>query len=292
MTFYYETAPLPTALAWFAHNLPAWWHHFESRATLLLELVLPFGIFGPRRIRLGVAAALTGFQIINAATANYGFFCYLAVALHVFLLDDGDVAPLAGRRSGPAAPRLASPRLRPVAFAGAGLWGLVSLLDAAVHFTEGGPWLATLEPLRAITEPLRLVNSYHLFASITRVRVEPQFEVETAGEWRPLDLRHKPGDPRRRPDFVAPHQPRVDFQLWFHGLDFQRQPLYLLMLVDRLCRDADAVAPLFRDRPPAAQAVRIAYYRYRFTTPAERRATGAWWNRTLFDTTQPVPCDR
>jgi hypothetical protein len=91
MTYYYETAPLPTWLAWYAHHLPVWWHHFESRATLVLELVLPFGIFGPRPARLFTFAAFTLFQIINAATANYGFFCYLAAVLGVFLLDDADV---------------------------------------------------------------------------------------------------------------------------------------------------------------------------------------------------------
>src|SRR5262245_17015850 len=67
MTFYYETAPLPTVLAWFAHNAPAWWHHLESRATLVLELVLPLAIFGPRQLRLIAAAGLTGFQLINLA---------------------------------------------------------------------------------------------------------------------------------------------------------------------------------------------------------------------------------
>ena len=91
MTYYYETAPLPTWLAYYAHHLPAWWHHFESRATLVLELVIPFGIFGPRKLRLFTFAAFTLFQIVNAATANYGFFCYLAVVLGVFLLDDADV---------------------------------------------------------------------------------------------------------------------------------------------------------------------------------------------------------
>ena len=91
MTYYYETAPLPTWLAFYAHHLPVWWHHFESRATLFLELAVPFAIFGPRRARLGAAISLSLFQIANAATANYGFFCYLAAALNLFLLDDVDV---------------------------------------------------------------------------------------------------------------------------------------------------------------------------------------------------------
>jgi hypothetical protein len=298
MTFYYETAPLPTALAWTAHNLPAWWHHLESRATLVFELLLPFGAFGPRRVRLGVAAALTLFQIINAATANYGFFCHLALALHLFLLDEQDVAWLAARLPRWDGPLPLPPRFRHWLFRigsplGLALWSLLSLLEAAVSFGEGGPWMLAFQGLRERTEPLRLVNTYHLFASITRERIEPQFEVETGAGWQPLHLWHKPGDPRRRPDFVAPHQPRVDFQLWFHGLSYRyRRPLYVTMLLDRLCADPGAVAPLFREPPPAARAVRVAYYRYTFTDRAEHRATGAYWNRTLVDTTAPIPCDR
>jgi hypothetical protein len=295
MTFYYETAPLPAGLGWLAHALPAWWHHLESRATLVLELVVPFGIFGPRRVRLGTAAALTGFQIINAATANYGFFCHLAAALHLFLLDDALVRRIADRlpRRAPPVASGSRPGPRRLALAGLGGWLLVSLVDAGAQFTQG-TWVLAADRVLAPVGRLRLISSYHLFGSITRERIEPQFEVLAGGsDWRPLHLWHKPGDPRRRPDYVAPHQPRVDFQLWFHGLAFgYRQPLYVRMLVERLCQDPAAVAPLFREPPPPARAVRIAYYRYHFTTPAERRATGAYWNRTLVDTTAPVPCDR
>src|SRR4029078_10275262 len=115
MTYYYETAPLPTWLAWRAHHLPVWWHACEGRATLVLELILPFGIFGPRPVRRFTAVAFTLFQIGNAATANYGFFCYLSVVLGVFLLDDADVvaarAPLArGARFVAAALRPVAPR--------------------------------------------------------------------------------------------------------------------------------------------------------------------------------------
>ena len=71
---------------------PVWWHHLESWFTLAFELLVPFTFFvGARRVRLAAAVILTGFQIINAATANYGFFCYLAAALHVLLLDESDV---------------------------------------------------------------------------------------------------------------------------------------------------------------------------------------------------------
>jgi hypothetical protein len=99
---------------------------------------------------------------------------------------------------------------------------------------------------------------------------------------------------QRAPDFVAPHQPRVDFQLWFYGLRFRRrEPAYVSTLVERMCEDAAAVQSLFRDPlPPHPPAVRLAYWQYHFTTRAERRATGAWWRRDLLGTTRPIPCPR
>ncbi|HVU51557.1 MAG TPA: lipase maturation factor family protein, partial [Polyangia bacterium] len=316
MTFYYETAPLPTALAFYAHHLPVWWHHLESRATLVLELLLPFAIFGPRRARLGAAVAFTGFQVVNALTANYGFFCYLAAALHVFLLDDGDVARwrrfLLPRAAAPAeaaardatdARDLADARAidRAAAAAGVAVYLGLSLAEGAFAFGGGdepGPVLTALAPVVDRAEALRLVNTYHLFASITRERVEPELQTLGDGDeaddaaWTAHDLRHKPGAPRRAPDFVAPHQPRLDFQLWFHGLAFRRgQPPYVHMLLERMCEDADAVRPFFRDPLPARpRAVRVVYWRYHFATRAEKRATGAWWTRERLAATSPVRC--
>jgi hypothetical protein len=310
MTYYYETAPLPTALAHYAHNLPAWWHHLESRATLVLELVVPLAIFGPRRARLAAAAAFTSFQLLNLATANYGFFCYLALALHVFLLDDGDLgrcrrfllprdqsapAPVEGDSDARVLDRIG-------AVVGVAAYIAVSFGEAAFVFGGGGEpgaVLSAVAPLVSRAEALRVVNTYHLFAAITRERVEPTLETLPPGgdeaddaAWTEHDLRHKPGDPARAPDFVAPHQPRLDFQLWFHGLSFRRgQPPYLHVLLERMCEDADAVRPFFRDLLPAhPAAVRVSYWQYHFTTLAERRATGAWWRRERLGATAPVRC--
>jgi len=344
MTYYYETAPLPTWLAFTAHHLPVWWHHLESRATLVLELGAPFLIFGPRRARLFAAVVFSWFQICNAATANYGFFCYLAAALNVFLLDDADVARAGARAAAylPAWLRRAVGRLRllvpappaggpppPIlplteplptpltlpragSIVGALLFVVVSLVDGLYHLAEPDGALAFAAPLFELNERFRLVNSYHLFASITRERIEPELQTLAQGatapesapapesvddsadddRWTPQDLWHKPGDPRRAPDFVAPHQPRVDFQLWFYGLAFRRrEPTYVSTLVERMCEDPAAVQPLFRQPlPPHPAAVRIVYWRYLFASRAERRATGLWWRRARVAIGRAVSC--
>lgn len=315
MTFYYETAPIPARLAFFAHHLPAWWHAFEGWFTLFFELVLAFAIFAPRRPRLVGLAVFTLFQVVDIATVNYGFFCYLALALHVFLLDDADVIAararltrvIPGLRRALARARIAAARARrrlawiragspplrrAAALAAVTAYLGLSAIEGAAHFSSSPRLLADVAPLRAAVAPLRLVNAYHLFAAVTRDRVEPEIEVHDGSRWVPLDLRYKPGDPRRAPGFVAPHQPRVDFQLWFYGLSYRRgTPAYVEALLDRVCRDPEAVAPLFRDPIPARRAAaRVVLRRYHFTTSAERRATGAWWTREQVAAMQPVHC--
>ena len=302
MSHYFETAPLPTALAWYLHHLPAWWHALESYATLVFELCVPFAIFGPRRARLGAFVIFGGFQVINAATANYGFFCYLATALHVFLLDDRDIVRAADwlrarLRLRPCAP-IAPTRPRPDPWiAGAlALTAFVSLsaVDALTTFVDSARLDAALLPVRRLYAPWRVVNSYHLFRHITRTRIEPEFQTrDDDTTWVAHDLRHKPGNTHRRPDWVAPHQPRVDFQLWLYGLRYHAgAPSYVTTLLERLCRDPAAVQPLFRNPlPPHPRAVRIVFWDYRFSTAAERRATGAWWIRRPVDAPQDLPCD-
>ncbi|MEO8603635.1 MAG: lipase maturation factor family protein [bacterium] len=299
MTWYYETAPLPVWLGWYAHHLPAWWHHLESRAVLVIELLLPWLAFAPRRARLALCVVLSGFQLLNLATANYGFFVYLALALHVFLLTDADVERALGwvrRTHRPAhsgRPRQQTWLRLGGAATVAALYIGLSLTDAAAAFAPLSAGTATaIAALQRLYEPWRLVNTYHLFGSITRERIEPEFQVEVDGTWQALQLQHKPGDPLRAPDLIAPHQPRVDFQLWFYGLSFQGgAPPYVAALLERLCHDPTAVQTLFRQPLPVAPgAVRIAFWRYRFSDAATRQASGAWWTRTPVAESRPIPC--
>lgn len=326
MTFYYETAPLPTRFAHAAHALPAAWHHLESWFTLAFELALPFAIFGPRRARLAAAAVFTGFQLVNIATANYGFFAYLAIALHVFLLEDRHLLrarralcrkvprlrrSLARIRLGSAWLRQRSPRRHLDAWARKALstparralqrgsaitvsaaYAAASLLEGLVRFGNSPALLSDTADIRALYAPFRVVNTYHLFAAITRERIEPEVQTLANGQWTAHDLAYKPGDPRRAPPFVAPHQPRVDFLLWFYGLSMRRGiPPYVGALLERVCADPEGVAGLFpAPLPEQPSAARIGFYRYRFTVPEERAATGAWWRREWIGATAPLFC--
>ena len=140
-------------------------------------------------------------------------------------------------------------------------------------------------PLLDAVAPLRSVNGYGLFRVMTTER--PEIVIEASNDtlhWREYGFRRKPGDVMRRPAFVAPHMPRLDWQMWFAALDPRGAEPWLSSLVERLLRGTPEVIGLLGTNPfPAAppRYVRLAYYRYRFSTPAERARTGAWWERDL-----------
>jgi hypothetical protein len=322
MTYYYETAPIPTRLAWTFHNLPAAWHHFESYATLALELVVPFFAFCPRLLRLSAAVLLTGFQLVNLSTANYGFFCYLALALHLFLLDDRDLERVRGFLRRALLPKAAElPRWRrglawlcdratrgvpekvppwppalstAVAGYAAAFTVTLSVMSAGASFARSPWWNEATAEVRGLYDPFHVVNTYHLFGHITRDRFEPEFQTSNGTDWTAHVMHYKPGPVDRPPPLVAPHQPRVDFRLWFYALGFrQGPPAYVRTLLDRMCSEPERVQPLFVDAlPPAPTAVRIAFWRYHFTKPEERERTGAYWKRELLGTTSPLSCQR
>ena len=73
------------------------------------------------------------------------------------------------------------------------------------------------------------MNSYGLFRVMTKDRPEIVIEGSDDGiEWRPYVFKWKPGPLDRMPAFVEPHQPRLDWQMWFAALgDAQEEPMVL-----------------------------------------------------------------
>jgi hypothetical protein len=118
---------------------------------------------------------------------------------------------------------------------------------------------------------------------MTTERPELAVEGSDDGEtWRPYAFRWKPGDPQRAPRFAGLHLPRLDWQMWFAALERPEQVGWLRgPLITRLLAGAPEVLALladdpFRGAPP--RFVRVRVDDYRFTSRAQRAATGAWWD--------------
>jgi lipase maturation factor 1 len=289
LEYHYETQPLPTWVGFYAHHLPASVHVASAAVMFLIELVLPWLIWFPGRWRRLPLVAFVAFQILIAVTGNYAFFNLLTIALCVFLADPG-LLPQRWRPPAPAGETAATlfgawPRALLAPFAG------VVVLVSALQFSEatlrvGVPWPSPVFWLARAVSPLRSVNSYGLFAVMTTTRPEIVVEGSDDGEtWRAYEFRYKPGDPHRRPGFVAPHQPRLDWQMWFAALGGScDQSPWLQGLFQRLREGSPPVVGLlgsnpFPDRPP--RYVRALLYDYRFADLAAQRRTGEWWQRRL-----------
>ena len=100
--------------------------------------------------------------------------------------------------------------------------------------------------------------------------------------WLDYQFRYKPGDLHRAPPIVAPHQPRLDWQMWFAALsDWHGNPWIVNLMVRLLQASPDVLGLLEHDpfggKPP--KYVRALVNQYHFTNFAERRATGNWWKR-------------
>jgi hypothetical protein len=291
MSVYFETAPLPAPLARMFHSLPQGVLHASAWGVLVLELVVPLFVFGPRPLRRAAFVLLGGLQLINLLTANYGFFVPLSAVLHVWLLDDETLARLRLRTPEITLP---SRRARVTGWLALATWTLLSVLEGHLHLGGASPsramaWIDRgVMRARELYAPFRVFNTYHLFASVTTERIEPIVEVRTDAGWGELALRYKPGPVERGLPFLAPHQPRVAFQLWFHGLAWRGPaPRYLVRLEQLLCEAPSEVAPLFSTAPPPhAVAVRIRYDRYTFTRPGDPNT----WRREPIAERTEWPC--
>uniref|UniRef100_A0A673XNQ6 Lipase maturation factor n=1 Tax=Salmo trutta TaxID=8032 RepID=A0A673XNQ6_SALTR len=89
LTYHYETQCIPTPLAWFAHQLPVWWHKLSVVATFAIEIAAPFLFLSPlRRLRLGAFYMQVLLQVLIILSGNYNFFNLLTLTMCLSLLDD------------------------------------------------------------------------------------------------------------------------------------------------------------------------------------------------------------
>jgi len=283
LEYHFETQPLPTPVAWYVAQLPHWALAAGAAATLAVEIGAVFLIFAPRRLRAAAAWCIIVFQLLVALTGNYNFFNLLTILLCVFLFDD-------------AALRVAIPlklrdfiqrRTLPPGRMAAAIATLLSLVvvPAGVNrisqllFDRNIPVASVLSD---VVDPLQIVNRYGLFAVMTKSRPEIVIEGSDDGqEWREYEFRYKPGAESRPLSWNIPHQPRLDWQMWFAALGGWQEAWFGNFLV-RLLQASSSVTALlaanpFPDHPP--RYVRATIYDYRFATSEEHASSGRWWVR-------------
>jgi hypothetical protein len=276
LNFHYETQPLPTPLAWYAHHLPESIQKISCAGVFGVELIVPFLFLMPRRLRILGAWITIAFQLVIALTGNYTFFNLLTMVLCIPLLDDQHLYGLR-RRAVPPTESAPSQWLRATIPAGL----LLILVGALQLLAMGG----IVDAAPELFPSLGIVNRYGLFAVMTTSRPEIVIEGSDDGvNWKAYEFKFKAGDVGKPLRWVAPYQPRLDWQMWFAALTRHENAPWFSKLIQRLLEGSPDVLNLldhnpFPGRPP--QWIRARLYDYQFTNASTRRATKAVWTRRL-----------
>lgn len=278
LSYHFETQPLPTALAWYANQLPDLVLKFGTLATLIIEVVLVFLIFAPRRPRMLYAWILIVFQFTILLTGNYTFFNLLTILLTLWLFDD---AALSCKSRG--LPVQYSVR-RPLQWLPASVLAILIILPGLNQMSRNylQQTLPVAQPIDRALAPFKIVNPYGLFANMTTKRPEIVIEGSLDGEnWRVYEFRFKPGALDEMPGWNIPHQPRLDWQMWFAALSrVERQGWFEPLLV-ALLENRPEVTALFAENPfpkGGPRFIRARLYRYRFTG-FDSANPNHWWQR-------------
>ena len=288
--YHFETQPIPNGLSWFFHHLPKPVLQGGVVFNHVVELFVPFLLLLPRAFRNGAGAVMVLFQITLILSGNLSFLNYLTIVPCLACMDDRFYRWLLPKRWWA---RIREPEFNPAGGFKArsavvlriGLLILVALLSIR-------PVNNLLSPNQAMNtsfDPLHLVNTYGAFGSVGKTRYELIVEGtdhpnpgSPDAEWKAYEFHGKPGDPGRRPPWVAPYHLRLDWEIWFASFDMTKGEAWPVYFAVRLLEGEPSVKSLLRtnpfpDAPPTA--IRIRRYVYRFTTPEERAGTGDWWVR-------------
>jgi lipase maturation factor 1 len=240
-------------------------------------------------LRLFACGLLIFLQLVIGLTGNYNFFNLLAIALCLLLIDDSIWRRQRGAlQNGGGTRAVVSYSFvdgLPV-YAAIIVIILTLPLNARLIYGAFRPeeeWSPLFGRMFGRAESFRIVNGYGLFRVMTKDRKEIIIEGSADGfDWKQYEFKWKPGDVMRPPRWCQPHQPRLDWQMWFAALGSYQQNPWFVQTVIALLHGKPNVEKFFERNPfpqNPPRYVRATFHRYRFTSAEEHRQTGAWWKR-------------
>lgn len=283
--FHYQSQPLPNTWAWYVYKWPEYCHQAATFMMFFVELVVPFGLFFVDEIRAGVGIAFIGLQFIIWLTGNFSYLNHLTAAFSVIAFNNGFLQPLLSPPSVYSSHWLLETLISAV--------GAIFLILQFIRF-----WNHFHPQQSFLTEWLHrlaffhLVNRYGLFAIMTKKRYEIVIEGSMDGQhWKEYLCRYKPSEITRRPRRISPYQPRLDWQMWFLPFDEFESETWFHRFLYHLLKGTPDVLKLLRTNPfPEAPPtyIRALMYDYQFSTKAQKKEKGWWWQRELVGSYSPV----
>lgn len=286
--YHFETQPIPNPMSRWFHFLPHDLLMFGTVLTLLIEVAVPWFLFGPRRARHLSAFLVVLLQVTIAVSGNLSFFNWLTILPALACFDDSfwrNFFPATLTQRAEAAAKTAVSNFAMTCTS----WG-VTVLIALLSFAPAANLLSSRQVMNTSFDRLHLVNTYGAFGSILRERDTIIFEgtddpiPDDNAHWKEYTFAALPSDPLKSPRQIAPYQPHLDWQLWFAAMGTPVEYPWTFNLVWKLLHNDPATLGLlgsnpFPDKPP--RYIRAVLYRYRFTPP--NNPQHLYWFRNRID---------
>ncbi len=228
-------------------------------------------------------------QLLIIATSNHNFVNILTILLCLFLIDDrvisnSTTAVSAIKNSAKASAKYST------------------IIAALLIFSVSLPLMSEMilqKPAAVLSDwshTLRrfgIGNVYHVFPTMQTERHELIIQGSNdRKEWKTYPFHHKPGDLNQLPKFIVPHQPRLDWMIWFVPAQHHSSMPWFNRFMGALRRGSPSVTGLlaqnpFPDQPP--QFMRVLSYRYQFNSFKDAKMTGNFWRRALIGEFPQVP---
>ncbi|KAM9222995.1 lipase maturation factor 1 [Leptosomus discolor] len=299
MDYHYETQPVPNPIAYFMHRSPWWFHQFETLVNHFIELVVPFFLFLGRRMCVVHGLLQILFQVLLIISGNLSFLNWLTIVPSIACFDDASLGFLFSSRRGGVKERVTQMELKAAAREQLPLGCYIrkavnisfGLLIAYLSIPVVLNLLNSRQVMNTSFNPLRIVNTYGAFGSITKERTEVVLQGtssldpnDPAAVWEEYDFKCKPGDLKRRPCFITPYHYRLDWLMWFAAFQTYEQNEWIIHLAGKLLAQEEETLSLMATNPFAGRApprwIRGEHFKYKFSRPGGKHASeGRWWIR-------------
>jgi len=299
LNYHFFTQPLPNIGGYLAHQLPGWMHKGMTLLVLVIEIGVAVLLGLSRKFRFAGAGLAIALQAVIALTGNYTFFNLLTAGIAVMAFDDafwqyilptgwvetvvsGVQSAGLGWPLGGVAALLTANWVTAFGWLAVGVCSIylvLSFTQAVQMFTRWQPPQFLKQSVQMV-KPFHITNTYGLFANMTTTRAEITVEGSLDGDnWRAYKFKYKPNGPQSFPAQTAPHQPRLDWQMWFAALR-DRPPAWFQAFAGKLLQGSEAVEDLlaenpFTDQPP--NYIRARIQDYEFIDFSTWRKTGSFW---------------
>ncbi|KAI4795807.1 hypothetical protein KUCAC02_029640, partial [Chaenocephalus aceratus] len=269
-----QTQPVPNPISYYMHFSPWWFHRFEAISNHLIELVFPFFTFLGRRMCTVNGAVQVLFQAVLITSGNLSFLNWLTIVPSLACFDDAALGFLFSSKSGAkkavleiqkeeAAGRTPKTQQRarksPRSEGGMFIRRAVNVSLAVLIGYLSVPVVMNLfsskQVMNTSFDPLRIVNTYGAFGSITKERTEVIFQGTLSGD---------PKDPRRcgrsisscvsletfRGDPASsPVSLQADWLMWFAAFQTYEQSEWVIHIAGRLLSNDSSVLSLIDYNP-------------------------------------------